>query len=236
MAPAEQREGVRVMAVAHAVSARAVPGAEDFFARARARLTLDVPAALTDPTARRARRSRSRSRRCGRAPASRPTGPPPCSFRWSIAPSRGAAHAARTRICRAMPGRSRFRAARSTPATRARSPRRCAKREEEIGLAAELIEPIGYLDLYLTFSGFRILPTLARVQPDFALALNRGEVDRGIRGAARLPDGRRRTTSAQPRLEGHRAQLLRHAVRRALHLGRHRGHFAQSVRDGFIGE
>jgi 8-oxo-dGTP pyrophosphatase MutT (NUDIX family) len=49
--------------------------------------------------------------------------------------------------------------------------------EEEIGLAAKFIEPIGYLDLYLTTFGYRIVPTLARVQPDFSLTLNRDEVD-----------------------------------------------------------
>jgi 8-oxo-dGTP pyrophosphatase MutT (NUDIX family) len=48
---------------------------------------------------------------------------------------------------------------------------------EEIGLAPELVEPLGYLDLYLTFSGFRILPTVARVTPDFVLTPNRNEVD-----------------------------------------------------------
>ncbi len=47
---------------------------------------------------------------------------------------------------------------------------------EEVGLASELIEPFGYLDLYLTFSGFRILPTVARVKPDFTLKLNPREV------------------------------------------------------------
>ncbi len=47
---------------------------------------------------------------------------------------------------------------------------------EETGLSSTLIEPIGYLDLYLTFSGFRILPTVARVKPDFTLTLNPGEV------------------------------------------------------------
>ena len=47
---------------------------------------------------------------------------------------------------------------------------------EEIGLPPTLIEPIGYLDLYLTFSGFRILPTVARVKPDFTLVLNPWEV------------------------------------------------------------
>jgi 8-oxo-dGTP pyrophosphatase MutT (NUDIX family) len=48
--------------------------------------------------------------------------------------------------------------------------------EEEIGLKPALVEPLGYLDLYLTFSGFRILPTVARVEQDFALTLNRSEV------------------------------------------------------------
>ena len=36
--------------------------------------------------------------------------------------------------------------------------------EEEVGLKREFIEPIGYLDLYGTAFGFRILPTVARVQ------------------------------------------------------------------------
>src|SRR5216683_221450 len=44
--------------------------------------------------------------------------------------------------------------------------------EEEIGLAPALVEPLGYLDLYLTFSGFRIMPMVARIAPDFVLALN----------------------------------------------------------------
>ena len=47
------------------------------------------------------------------------------------------------------------------------SPLAAALREaqEEIGLDRELVDPIGYLDLYLTFSGFRILPTVARIDP-----------------------------------------------------------------------
>jgi 8-oxo-dGTP pyrophosphatase MutT (NUDIX family) len=49
--------------------------------------------------------------------------------------------------------------------------------DEEIGLARTLVEPIGYLDLYLTFSGFRILPLVARVKPDYALTLNKDEVE-----------------------------------------------------------
>src|SRR5262249_60334089 len=59
-----------------------------------------------------------------------------------------------------------------------RPPAEAALREaaEEIGLARALIEPIGYLDLYLTFSGFRILPTVARVAPDYKLVLSEREV------------------------------------------------------------
>jgi 8-oxo-dGTP pyrophosphatase MutT (NUDIX family) len=49
--------------------------------------------------------------------------------------------------------------------------------EEEIGLRREFIDPIGYLDLYATGFGFRILPTLARVRPGFNLRINDGEVD-----------------------------------------------------------
>ena len=48
--------------------------------------------------------------------------------------------------------------------------------QEEIGLDASLIDPIGYLDLYLTFSGFRILPVVARVIPNYTLAVNASEV------------------------------------------------------------
>jgi 8-oxo-dGTP pyrophosphatase MutT (NUDIX family) len=49
--------------------------------------------------------------------------------------------------------------------------------EEEIGLDRGFVDPIGYLDLYATGFGFRILPTVARVKPGFRLSINRGEVD-----------------------------------------------------------
>ena len=42
--------------------------------------------------------------------------------------------------------------------------------EEEVGLKRDFIEPIGYLDLYGTAFGFRILPTLARVKPGLTRA------------------------------------------------------------------
>jgi 8-oxo-dGTP pyrophosphatase MutT (NUDIX family) len=49
--------------------------------------------------------------------------------------------------------------------------------EEEIGLDRTYVHPIGYLGVYGTGFGFRILPTVARVQPGFSLSINRSEVD-----------------------------------------------------------
>jgi len=59
------------------------------------------------------------------------------------------------------------------------SPRDAALREawEEVGLDKSFIDPIGYLDVYGTAFGFRILPTLACVSPGFVLNLSRDEVD-----------------------------------------------------------
>jgi 8-oxo-dGTP pyrophosphatase MutT (NUDIX family) len=49
--------------------------------------------------------------------------------------------------------------------------------EEEIGLKRDFIKPLGYLDLYMTTLGYRIVPVLARVRPGFSLTLNTSEVD-----------------------------------------------------------
>jgi 8-oxo-dGTP pyrophosphatase MutT (NUDIX family) len=59
------------------------------------------------------------------------------------------------------------------------SPLDAALREadEEVGLEREFIDPVGYLDLYGTAFGFRILPTVARVRPGFTLRVSAAEVD-----------------------------------------------------------
>jgi 8-oxo-dGTP pyrophosphatase MutT (NUDIX family) len=48
--------------------------------------------------------------------------------------------------------------------------------EEEIGLAAGFVEPLGYLDAYRTGTGFRIYPVVALVRDGFALRLDTREV------------------------------------------------------------
>jgi 8-oxo-dGTP pyrophosphatase MutT (NUDIX family) len=59
------------------------------------------------------------------------------------------------------------------------TPREAALREarEEIGLDERSIEPLGWLDPYLTGTGFRIAPLVALVEPSFALKINAPEVD-----------------------------------------------------------
>ena len=60
-----------------------------------------------------------------------------------------------------------------------KSPLDAALREamEEVGLDRSFIDPIGYLGVYGTGFGFRILPTVARVKPGFELTINHDEVD-----------------------------------------------------------
>lgn len=48
--------------------------------------------------------------------------------------------------------------------------------EEEIGLHPALVNPIGYLEPYLTRTGYRIVPVLARVDPGHQITINPDEV------------------------------------------------------------
>jgi 8-oxo-dGTP pyrophosphatase MutT (NUDIX family) len=48
--------------------------------------------------------------------------------------------------------------------------------EEEIGLRREFVSTLGYLDPYLSGTGFRIVPVVALVTPGFKLTLNPSEV------------------------------------------------------------
>jgi 8-oxo-dGTP pyrophosphatase MutT (NUDIX family) len=152
------------------------PATDGFFDRARARLKLDVPAALTDLSAQGARGDLDLN--------------PESWIRAGVTATRPAAVLVpvidrseptvlltqRTPDLTTHAGQISFPGGKIEPDDA--SPVAAALREarEETGLPPTLIEPIGYLDLYLTFSGFRILPTVARVKPDFTLTLNPDEV------------------------------------------------------------
>ena len=60
---------------------------------------------------------------------------------------------------------------------RRRSRRRCARRTRRSVCTPSAIDPIGYLDVYMTTLGYRIVPVVARVRPGFSLTLNPGEVE-----------------------------------------------------------
>ncbi|TCT02165.1 CoA pyrophosphatase [Aquabacter spiritensis] len=48
---------------------------------------------------------------------------------------------------------------------------------EEVGLDRKFVRPIGFLDGYLSRTGFWITPVVGIVAPDYALTLNPGEVE-----------------------------------------------------------
>lgn len=58
------------------------------------------------------------------------------------------------------------------------SPVHAALREtqEEVAIDAEFIQPLGYLDPYLTITGFRVLPVVALLSPDYRAVPNPAEV------------------------------------------------------------
>ncbi|HTZ01867.1 MAG TPA: CoA pyrophosphatase [Xanthobacteraceae bacterium] len=150
--------------------------ADDFFKRARARLTLEVPPALTDPNVEGARGDLDLNPEMWVRAGVKATKPAAVLVPIIDRPEPTVLLTLRTADLASHAGQVAFPGGKIDPADE--SPVAAALREarEETGLAPGFIEPIGYLDLYLTFSGFRILPTLARVKPDFALTLNPSEV------------------------------------------------------------
>jgi 8-oxo-dGTP pyrophosphatase MutT (NUDIX family) len=149
----------------------------DFFGRARAVLTLDPPAGLIDPDALPLRGDHDADPVLKAMAAVRPIKPAavliPVIDRDEpmVLLTQRTAHLPQHAGQIAFPGGK-------IDATDA-SPLAAALREadEEVGLAANAVEPIGYLDVYMTTLGYRIVPVVARVQPPFTLTLNPGEVE-----------------------------------------------------------
>ena len=150
--------------------------ADDFFQRARARLTLEVPPSLIDPNAEGARGDLDLNPALWEKAGVAATKPAAVLVPVVDRSEPTVLLTLRTAELASHAGQVAFPGGKIDPDDE--SPVAAALREakEEVGLAPTLIEPLGYLDLYLTFSGFRILPTVARVEPDFSLVLNPWEV------------------------------------------------------------
>jgi 8-oxo-dGTP pyrophosphatase MutT (NUDIX family) len=148
-----------------------------FFDRARARLRFDVPPALTDAGIVPPSGDRGTDRMLAILACEQPVRPAAVLIavvdhaQPTVLLTQRAAH------LHDHAGQISFPGGKIDPADA--SPLDAALREarEEIGLAREFIDPIGYLDLYGTSFGFRILPTVARVRSGFSLNINQAEVD-----------------------------------------------------------
>jgi 8-oxo-dGTP pyrophosphatase MutT (NUDIX family) len=152
------------------------PG-QDFFARARSRLTLDVPPALTDLSATAVRGDLDADPSLWERAGVKATRPAAVLVPVIDRPEPAVLLTQRNANLASHAGQIAFPGGAIDPGDS--SPVAAALREaqEEIGLDPALVDPIGHLDLYLTFSGFRILPTVARIDPGYRVTLNHDEVD-----------------------------------------------------------
>jgi 8-oxo-dGTP pyrophosphatase MutT (NUDIX family) len=148
----------------------------DFFDRARGRLRLEVPVALHDLAAPATRGDLDQDPELWKRAGVTATRPAAVLVPVVDRPDPTVLLTQRTADLASHAGQVAFPGGKIEPydATPAAAAMREAK--EEIGLGHGCIEPIGYLDLYLTFSGFRVLPTVARVAPDYHLTINPSEV------------------------------------------------------------
>jgi 8-oxo-dGTP pyrophosphatase MutT (NUDIX family) len=149
----------------------------DFFDRARAALTLDAPQGLSDPDTLPLRGDHDADPVLKAIAAVRPIKPAavliPVVDREQpmVLLTQRTAHLPQHAGQISFPG-GKIDAIDATPLAAA-----LREADEEIGLHTDAIEPIGYLDVYMTTLGYRIVPVVARVRPGFSLTLNPGEVD-----------------------------------------------------------
>lgn len=154
-----------------------VTSAEEFFARARARLTLDVPAGLTDPNVTPKRGDHDVDPVMAKVAAVRPIRPAAVlvpivdHHEPTVLLTQRAQHLPDHAGQVSFPG-GKIDAKDETPLASA-----LREAHEEIGLDRQFVEPLGYTDLYMTTLGYRIVPVIARIKPGFALKLNTNEVD-----------------------------------------------------------
>jgi 8-oxo-dGTP pyrophosphatase MutT (NUDIX family) len=151
--------------------------AEDFFARARSRLSLEVPPGLTDSDILPAHGDHAVDPMMQAVAAVRPIRPAAVLVPVIARPEPVVLLTQRSAHLPEHAGQISFPGGKIDPQDVDPLAAALRESEEEIGLDRRFVEPLGYLDLYMTTMGYRIVPVLARVRPDFALQLNQDEVD-----------------------------------------------------------
>src|SRR5215468_1548325 len=151
--------------------------ATEFFVRVRQRLTLDVPVGLTDASVIPARGDHDVDPVMRKIAEVRPIRPAAVLVPIVDYPEPAVLLTQRAQHLPDHAGQVSFPGGKIEGGDA--DPRASALREaeEEIGLGGRNVEPLGYLDLYMTTLGYRIVPVIARVKPGFALKLNPSEVD-----------------------------------------------------------
>ena len=150
---------------------------DDVFARARARLTLDVPEGLNDPAIIPQRGDHVVDPVMREIAAVRPIRPAAVLVPIVAHAEPTVILTQRTAHLPEHAGQVSFPGGKIDPDDATPLDAALRETEEEIGLDRRFVEPVGYLDLYMTTLGYRIVPTVARVAPGFRLELNRSEVD-----------------------------------------------------------
>jgi 8-oxo-dGTP pyrophosphatase MutT (NUDIX family) len=152
-------------------------GSAEFFDRARARLNFDIPAGLTDPGLIPVSGDQGTDHMLAILAREQPIRPAAVLIPVVDHPQPTVLLTQRSTHLNEHAGQISFPGGKID--TTDASPLQAALREakEEVGLGSEFIDPIGYLDLYGTSFGFRILPTVARVRPGFTLRISAAEVD-----------------------------------------------------------
>jgi 8-oxo-dGTP pyrophosphatase MutT (NUDIX family) len=148
-----------------------------FFERARARLAVDAPPALHDPNAIPDKGDHELNLEMKALWAVRPIRPAAVLVPVVDRDEPTVLLTQRSAHLPQHPGQVSFPGGKIEPTDETPLAAALREAEEEIGLDARYVEPIGYLDLYMTTQGFRIVPSVARIDPDYQITLNPSEVD-----------------------------------------------------------
>ncbi len=151
--------------------------AAEFFARTRARLTLDVPAGIDDARVTPERGDHDADPVMKKIAEVRPIRPAAVLVPVVDHPEPTVLLTQRAQHLPNHAGQISFPGGKIEKADASPLAAALRETEEEIGLDRGAVEPLGYLDLYMTTLGYRIVPTVARIKPGFALKLNTSEVD-----------------------------------------------------------